>query len=311
MNLSSTPLLGQNTTAHRYDLPLEEDTGVNFLIILIGLMSFLAVMALSGVFITNHITRDWSSGLAGKITLEIPAEGADGTLRSAGDLKTITKNIETTLPKMAAIDTVDILDQSEVEGLIEPWLGDVSNIAALPLPGLVAVTLNTQTPNALNIIKNQLHIIDPAIKIDTHEDWLNDILKLASTLKWATIIITLIITAVTIISIVSAMQARMDIHNDDIELLHLMGARDEYIAQQFQRHARIVSFKGAIAGTGGALVLLLILHLITQNGENLALPELSLHVKEIIGLLLLPLPICFLASWAVRFTTLRALGSMP
>ncbi|MBI2234772.1 MAG: permease, partial [Micavibrio aeruginosavorus] len=58
----------------RYDLPLNKGAGTAFLVTLIGLMTFLAMLALTSSFTLSAMTQRWTSGLENRITIEIPTQ---------------------------------------------------------------------------------------------------------------------------------------------------------------------------------------------------------------------------------------------
>ncbi|HOO82558.1 MAG TPA: permease, partial [Alphaproteobacteria bacterium] len=141
--------------------------------------------------------------------------------------------------------------------------------------------------------------------------WLEDILRLAGTLKLSALIVTLIIGATTIVAIAGAIRSRMAEHKADIELLHLMGASDLYITKQLQRHAVVLTLKGALIGVLSGLMILLMLSAFGGSGEGATIPSMHLSTSQIIILLLLPGLIALIASQTARVTVLRVLGQMP
>lgn len=310
-SISREKKLGQAPQSSGYDLPLDDDKGTSFLILLTGLMTFLAVMALAGIFMTSSIAKHWSSGLENKLTIEIPSANKDGGLRSPSDIRILSQAIKDMLDKRPNIKSVHILNENDIQTLMRPWIGDIENLGELPLPGLISVTTTKLEKQDLQNIEHELHALTPDIHVDTHQKWLESILNITRGLQWAASFITIVVCLVTIVSITTAMQARMAIHSDDVELLHLMGASDNYIAGQFQRHARIISFKGSMGGMLAGVFSLILLWLISYNTKGGALPDLGLELHEILLILILPLPVCFLASLSARFTVLRALGRMP
>ncbi|MCB1721289.1 MAG: permease, partial [Alphaproteobacteria bacterium] len=106
-------------------------------------------------------------------------------------------------------------------------------------------------------------------------------------------------------------RSRMAEHKADIELLHLMGASDLYITKQLQRHAVVLTLKGALIGVLSGLVILLMLSAFGGSGEGATIPGMHLSASQIIILLLLPGLIALIASQTARVTVLRVLGQMP
>ncbi len=303
--------LGVAQGKRRYDLPLNKDIGTGFLALLIALMSFLAVMALAGSFALSSMTQRWSSGLENKITIEIPAEKSDGTLRNQEDITFLIERLEIKLKKNENIKTLKPLTEADTLALIEPWLGSGMALSDIPLPGLISVELHKSNPDSLKNIKVMLQSVNKDIKLDTHESWLGDLLRLTGALRFAAAFITLIIGVTTLIAVAGAIRSRIAVHRADVELLHLMGANDNYITRQFQRHAIIIALQGSIVGTAmGALTLLLIGANAGETGTAL-LPNFSLSLVHILSILSLPLLACIISAIAARFTVLRVLALMP
>lgn len=303
--------LGVGERKGGYDLPLNASSGSNFLILLVALMSFLAMMALSATMVLGGITHHWSSGLENKLTIEIPAQKPDGSLRGAGEIEAMSKSVVATLEPHPNIKVITALNEDDIHGLVSPWLGDDVVLDELPLPGLLSVELHVRDEAKLRDIQKALNSVAKDIRLDTHENWLNDILRLAGTLKFSALIVTLIIGLTTVTAIAGAIRSRMAEHKADIELLHLMGASDLYITKQLQRHAVILTLKGAALGVLGGLLILLMLFVFGGQGDAATLPGLRLGGLQIVFLLMLPAVIGAIASYTARFTVLRVLGQMP
>ena len=101
--------LGIAQEKRKYDLPLNNDESSRFLILLITLMTFLAVMALSFSFALGGLIDRWSSGLENKVTIEIPAEDVDGNILAAPDVKNRTEKILKKLKDDKSFSSVSIL----------------------------------------------------------------------------------------------------------------------------------------------------------------------------------------------------------
>ncbi|MCB1563517.1 MAG: permease [Alphaproteobacteria bacterium] len=304
--------LGVAERGRRYDLPLNKSAGTGFLILLVALMTFLAVMALGASFTLGEMAQRWASGLENRLTVEIPAEITGGALRSPSDIAYLSEKTAEALKADPAVETVEIMGEADVQALISPWLGEDLSFEGLPLPGLISVKMRIGTPEAIERLRHTLKGINQDIHLDAHESWLKDLLRLTGALKFAAAAITLIIALTTIAAIAGAVRSRMAEHKADVELLHLMGASDLYITRQFQRHALILALRGALAGTAaGGLALLLIGLSAGNGGDTGLLPNLHLGTKHVLTLILLPCAACLIASLAARFTVLRVLALMP
>lgn len=295
----------------RYDIPLNKNEGADFLILLIALMTFLAVMAMAGSFALSAMTKRWSSGLENKLTIEVPAEKSDGTLRTAEQIDGFSQKVIDALKDNPSVKAFEKLDEADIQELVSPWLGDDMVLEDIPLPGLISVDLHISTPEIIEFLKKDMALINDNIRIDTHETWLMSILRVTGTLQFSAGIITAIIALTTIVAVAGGVRARMAIHREDVELLHLMGASDNYITKQFQRHALVLAAKGASAGTIASLLVLLAIGAVADGELSETLPQMDLNVLQIISLIALPALACMIAALASRFTVLRALSAMP
>src|SRR3546814_9385091 len=95
----------------------------------------------------------------------------------------------------------------------------------------------------------------------------------------ALVVVLLVVLAA---SIMVAFVTRMGLaaHQRSIELLHMIGAQDSYVARQFQNHALRFGLRGGIIGLLGALPTLYLARLLLQRIDSGLLPELSFRPHE-------------------------------
>lgn len=303
--------LGVAKRTREYDIPLHQKMGSEFLTLLISLMTFLAILALMGSFILSSLTYHWTSGLDNELTIEIPAQTSDGDILSLQQVIEVSNKISQAVNNMPFIKQAQALPQSEIEALLSPWLGDNVDLQNIPLPGLVAVTIKSGIEADLDLLTKTVHAIADHAIINTHQKWLNDIVGFASALKFAAIFITLVIGFTTFSGVAGAMKSRIATHHDELELLHLMGASDGYITRQFQRHAFLLSIKGALWGCGFAGLIIAIIASISGSAQETILPDFSLNLWHYLGFLTLPIIISIIATLTARIVTMRALAIMP
>lgn len=303
--------LGIAEGRRRYDLPLNKDSGSGFLRLLIGLMSFLAIMALTFSFALGGLAERWSSGLENKLTVEVPAQSQDDKMLQQSEIEAIQTKIAEALEKNPNIKSVDVLSADEIQELIKPWFGEDLNLSDISLPGLVSVELHLSSDDALAKIRADMKAINSIIQVDAHESWLNEVLRFATSLQIAAIVIAGVIILTTITAVAGAVRSRIAIHRADVELLHLMGASDLYITRQFQRHALVLALQGSMAGTIFSLALVLLMGLFISTQEQAMTPNLNLQAQHFAMIILFPAVACMISALTARFTVLRALSMMP
>ncbi len=304
--------IGTASRPRRYDLPLNKGSGTGFLFILLALMTWLAMMALSGGFTPQAMTARWTSGLEGRLTVEIPATTPDKELLPPEDIKNLATQIAKMLNTHPDVADTHILSAAEIHELIAPWLGDAPLPGEMPLPALVTVTLKSNSsPETPTILEEKIGALTPQAHLDTHQEWLADLTRFTGALQFAALLLTGMIGLTTVTAIAGAIHSRMAIHHEEIELLHLMGAADRYIARQFQRHAFLLALKGGGAGLIlGTLSLFLIGWLTGEMDINL-LPEFRLAPAQITILALLPAIVALISTVTARQTVHHVLSRLP
>ena len=303
--------LGIATSKRRYDLPLNKDGGGLFLKILIALMSFLAILALSGSFALSAMKDRWSSGLENKASIEIRAQDEAGGILTPDQIRTYSQQIYDSLSRHPAVETVSVMSEEEISSLVAPWLGDDMSFDQIPLPGILTVSFKENVAFDKEMFENSLKSIAPMARLDTHESWLNDVLRFTGALKYSAILITLIIGLITVVAIAGAVQSRMAVYREELELLHLMGASDSYISRQLQRYIFILCLQGAAAGTVIGGIALLLIGWFAGEMDISLIPDFSLGGLQILILVSLPVLISILATVTARHTVLRTLSQMP
>ena len=303
--------LGVARAKRKYDLPLEKGNGGSFLKILMGLMTILAIFAFIASFALSAMTEKWSSGLANKATVEIPAENASGILLTQEEITQSATEILSFLTSHVDVETVSIMSEQEIKTLVAPWLGEEIEFDNVPLPGILSVSFKESSTPDIKALENRLKNYGQHIRLDPHTDWLNDVLKFTGALNLAAIIITGLIGLATVIAAAGAVQARMSMYHDELELLHLMGAADSYISSQLQRYTFISCFQGAAIGAVIAFIALFLTNIIFKQRDIALLPDFHVSLLQFYILCAIPLCVALLGMVTARQTVLRTLVKMP
>lgn len=303
--------LGKAHGKRRYDLPLNKGAGAGFLVLLIGLMTFLAMLALAASFALSAMTERWTGGLANQITIEIPAEDDSGAARGRAAIDDMARAITRTLEQDSAVEKTHILSDEDIAALVRPWLGENLALDKMPIPGLISVTLHGERARgALAPIGARIREIAPDARIDTHEEWLDDLMRFAGALQFAASVLAIVIGVTTATAIAGAVRARLAVHGQEVEILHLMGASDRYIARQFQRHSLSLALQGGMVGAIAGGIALIVIGWISGEMDVNLLPGFHLAAWQIGALASLPLWAGLLAYLTAGHTTMRVLGRM-
>jgi cell division transport system permease protein len=290
----------------RSDLPLNRDASGRFLPWIIAFMVYLAALALAiGMGLDGVIGR-WQAGLAGNLTVQITHEA---TATQADRERRVHAVVD--LLAIPEVESVQVLGDDEITRLLEPWLGSAVSVADLPVPDLVAVTLKPGASADIGAIETMLQSSVPQADVDDHSEWLSDLLVFARSVQWLAGIVVVLTSLAAAITVIFVTRTGLAIHRRVIDIVHLIGARDAYIARQFQGHALRLGILGGTLGVAlAALTLLGIERLLSRVDESL-LPQVTLSTRQWIVLAVLPVAAGAIALLTARLTVLRSLRRVP
>jgi len=285
-----------------YDIPLHTRLGTEFLVLLIALMTFLLLLAALGSASLGNLTDKWVGGLQNTLTIEIPA--GENTKQHA-------ESLQKQLQIMDGVKSSRILNQSDMSDILSPWLGnDISILSDLPLPTLISVEISDKSLNIKNKIEMMVRKYAPEAIADSHESWLNDLMKLTTSLQLTAFVIFTLILFVTSIVIAGAVRSRMAMHQRELELLHIMGASDKYISFQFIRYIFSQTIKGISFGILAGLIIFICISLFTGQAAE-TLPAIKIKNFDLIILLSIPVLLIAIGTLTARQTVYSVLREMP
>jgi cell division transport system permease protein len=288
----------------RSDLPLDQDAHSRFLPWLIAFMVFLAVLAIGGILVLNATATRWDQGVGGTLTVQIAA---------TEDAKTDQNNLQEVLNVIAAqagVERYIVIDEDRMMALLSPWLGASAKAGDLPLPKLIDVGLSDEAKFDLKAFTRALQLRVPEASVDDHRVWLQRLVKLIRTVQLIAMAILVFIALATIGTVVFTTRTGLAVHKEAIEVLHLIGAQDSYIAGQFAGRAMMLGLKGGLIGIVLGLPALLAVGYLAESLQDAALPELAFGLGEWVLFAAIPISVAALATTTARRTVLRALARM-
>lgn len=293
----------------RSDLPLKDDATSRFLPWLVALMVFLSAVALAGVFVLNGLIDRWDRDVSGTLTVQIAPAGGT-TVDSENKTNDRVAAALTILSGTPGVVSARALDKQQLLRLLEPWLGQTDLLTDLPLPRLIDVTLDLDSKPDLQELSRTLARGVPGASLDDHRVWLSRLISLSRTIEWLAIAIVALIGAVTSATVVYATRTGMAVHHDVIEVLHLIGAQNDYVARQFADRAFTLGLKGGIVGLAGAIPALIAIGWAAGRMEGGFLPSLTLPPVGWAAVIVLPGAAAVLSMVAARLTVHRSIARM-
>ena len=271
-------------------------------------MVYLAALALTGALLLDRAVERWSAALGDTLTVQVAAiTGPGGSAETDARVATAA----TVLRQSNAVAGVRVLSRAEIVDLIEPWLGRDNISTDLPLPRMIDVTLKAGRQGDLRGLSDSLAAAVPGSRVDDHKVWMGGLLRLARTSQFVALAVVVLIAAAAAAMVIFATNAGLAVHHEVIEVLHLIGAHDTYVARQFQGHAVALALRGGTLGLILAAVTIVVLWVLAGEIAQPLLPHLEIDAALWGLLATVPLGAAAIAAVTARTTVLRALRRMP
>ncbi|MBB5684064.1 cell division protein FtsX [Sphingobium boeckii] len=270
----------------------------------IAIMMFLTALAVAAGLGLGEAADGLGRDLAGKLTVQIVEANAKRRDAQARD-------VMEALDGLAGVQSVDRLDEKEMNALLAPWLGGEGlGGDALPVPALIDVTVSRTGDKDIADIEQAVHEAVPGARVDRHAQWLAPLAGLIGSLQWLSMTLVLMMAMATAAAVVLAARAALNTHRATIDVMHLMGATDVQIARLFQRRIALDALFGGAIGLVLAVIVMLVLgHRLDAIGSEL-LGSVGLGLRAWALILILPLAGGLLATIAARITVIRTLRKM-
>ncbi len=308
--------------AGRFDIAFDQDGSGRLLPAIIALMVYLATLALAGSLALNSAVLRWTDGLSDSLTVQIaeplsePTPGAEATpgFEAARQRVSLDQAVERALAilrRTPGIASAEAIGDDQIATLLEPWLGRSVIGADLPMPRLIEAMVGDKSALDLAALRNDLADEVPGAVVDDHSLWRQQLVDFARAVEGVSFFIVLLIGGAASAVVVYATRSGLLVHQETIEVLHLIGAQDSYVAGQFQSRAVGIALKGGLIGLALALVTLMGLSWMVRDMEQSLLPHLSLTLPDWLVIAALPLLACLIALLTARMTVLSVLARYP
>lgn len=273
-----------------------------------AVMCYLAVLAAGGLVLINRSVQAWTGDLSREITVqlrEVQGRNLDEDLAKA----------EAILKSTPGILNVTVLDEKAGIDLLEPWIGGIDGLEDLPVPRLIAVEIDPENPPDFAALETALRNAVPGVSLDTHKRWQAELTRMARVLTTLAYAILALIGLCAIAIVIFATRAALEANREVVEVLHLVGARDSFIARQvWGRFLKTGLTAGIIGLVLGILTFFLAAGAAPESFAAIAQEFLSLtsnHIVEnYLALAIVPLVATLICLITSRVTLMRILKSL-
>ena len=285
-------------------LPIDEGYSKTFLRVIVAVSVFLFAITLAGVLGINTMFENSKKQVVSNFTVQVlPLPDYENTRK---DLIKVVNFLE----QYPDVKEVVTLSDKELRTLLEPWLGNNVDIELLPIPKLLDVKIS----NAKNFDYKELAVrlseVSPQASINDHNLWLSRLLKFINSLKMLALTILFFVAGAIVAAIVYAVKTGLNVHRDIINILHTMGATDEYIAMNYVKQISQMSFLAGIIGTLLSVPAIMLIGNMAKGIEAGIFNSVTFGAESWLVILLLPIVSMLLTAITSYFTVVRTLRHM-
>jgi cell division transport system permease protein len=204
----------------------------------IAVLCALASLTVLGAAAANRAAGGWSADLRASATIQVQPHPGETSAEAAGRAAEAVAGVKGVVEARA-------LDRATAVKLLEPWLGKDGVPDDLPIPQLVTVDLDPVHPAPAAELSAALTQAGVDGAVDDHRRWLGDLERTAFAARLAALGAAVLLAAAAAAAIAFATRSGLEARRDVVEVLHLSGAEDRFIAGLFQgRFAGLAAWAG-------------------------------------------------------------------
>jgi cell division transport system permease protein len=244
-------------------VPIDSVAG-RALMAVIAILTFLAALSAGAAVLAARASEQWRGAVANEMTIQIRPDSR----------RDIAADIARAVAMAQAVDGVEAVravPRAESDKLLEPWLGTGLDLVELPVPRLIVLRLRAGTGPDLAAFGAALRREVPTAILDDHRLWVRRLSTMASTIIMSGAAIVLLVLTAAALAVAFATRGAMAGSRDSVEVLHLVGADDAFIAREFQSRFVRLGLRGGTIGGLAAIVVIALLGFLSSRWS--AAPE--------------------------------------
>ncbi|HEY1886607.1 MAG TPA: ABC transporter permease [Roseiarcus sp.] len=216
------------------------------LVVVIAIMTFLACLTAGAALLVAHASQAWRSDVLRDATIQVKPRAGD-------DVESLVAKALAIAKQAPDVESVHAYSKAESEKLLEPWLGAGFDLSQLPVPRVIVVRLGNQRSEDLATLRAALSSAVPQADLDDQRVWAARLGAMADAIVIlaAALFVLMIVAMSTAIGF--ATRGAVAANREIVEVMHLVGASNGFIAREFQTHFRRLGFRGAMIGGSAAI----------------------------------------------------------
>ena len=270
------------------------------LFFVVAALCFLAVLAALTAKATYGAATNWTSEVEGEMTIQL----VDASARDANDALEIVSGIP-------GITDARIVPEEDLKAKVREAMNvtEVPNAIDALLPVAIEAYGGANASKLARQVQSQLTEAGFAAEIGVAADWVGDARRALGVLRVCALVAVALLALTGLAVIAFATHAALLAQRSTVNVLHLSGATDRFVANLFERRFWLLGLRsgaiGALAALGATAFMIFVLGSSSRVG---LLPQLSLDLTDFLILLLTPIIAGIAARFAARQTVMHTLA---
>lgn len=218
------------------------------LVAVIAILTFLAALCAGAAELVATNSAQWRVAVGSEATIQIRPQ-------PQGDTEAMVARATALARETPGVLAAAPFSLRQSERLLEPWLGSGLDLAELPVPRLIELRLDPESPPDLDALRVRLREAVPAASLDDHAQWLARLSNMAQTIVVVGVALVLLVLIATGLAVAFATRGAMAGNRGIVEVLHYVGAHDAYIAREFRRRFLRLGLEGGAIGGVAAIAI--------------------------------------------------------
>lgn len=272
------------------------------LTIVVSIMCALGCLAALGAAAGFRAADSWTSDLKSAMTVVVQNPRDDASLARAaqivGTIEGVTRSVAMT--------------NARAKDLLKNYGTDMgATLDALPAPRLIEVGVAARQSKVAERMDAALKAAGFTSFVNDHSRFTGEILKTSAVVRILALSALVALIVAAIASIAFAARAALETRRDAVEILHLVGAKDEFVAREVQtRFLRLGLIAGGIGAAVAGAIMLVGVGVFAIGATDLTSGTPILKWTDIWILLAAPIVTAGASAWAAHVAaraTLREL----
>ncbi|MGN6098009.1 MAG: cell division protein FtsX [Bosea sp. (in: a-proteobacteria)] len=227
------------------------------LMAVIAILTFLAALSAGAAVLAARASDQWRGAVSDEMTIQIRPDSHRNLDEDVARAVAMARALD-------GIESVRPVPKAESDKLLEPWLGTGLDLVELPVPRLIVLKLKPGASPDVARFGPALRNDVPTAILDDHRLWLRRLSAMASTIIVSGFVIVLLVLAAAALAVAFATRGAMAGSRESVEVLHFVGADDDFIAREFQSRFIRLGLRGGAFGGLAAIVAIALLGLVSS-----------------------------------------------